>query len=106
MAVLNGNDSDNTLTLSTGIDTVQASGGEDKIIAASYLTSADKIDGGIGYDTLSLAGNYLGLVFNATTLKNVEYVHVASGFDYNITTHDATVAAGEWLHIDVMGGNA
>jgi len=83
-----------------GNDTINGGGGNDKIAMANFLTAADKIDGGSGTDTVTLNGDYsAGVTFNATTMTNVEFLVLAAGNSYNLTTNDATVALGETLTI-------
>ena len=74
------------------------------------MTAADSIDGGDGFDTLSLNGNYSGtraLTLGATTIQNVEGLTLGAGFNYSITTNDGNVAAGQTLYVDgsAVGGN-
>jgi Ca2+-binding RTX toxin-like protein len=60
------------------------------------------LDGGAGKDTLRLGGDYDGanaVAFGATTLLGVEVVALAAGHSYDLTTHDATVAAGQVLRV-------
>jgi VCBS repeat-containing protein len=83
-----------------GTDTVHGGGGNDVFNLDGQLTAADSIDGGTGVDTLSLFGEYDNLVLGATTITNVEIIRLAPGTNYNITTNDATVAAGQTLKID------
>src|SRR6185369_10676748 len=72
-----------------------ARGGADTIVMGANLTAADQIDGSAGSDKVTLAGNYsAGLIFSATTMVNVETLTLGAGFAYNLTTDDATVAAG------------
>lgn len=70
---------------------------------ANFDAATDLIDGGTGSDTLSLNGNYAGLVFSATTMVNVEKITLTAGHNYNITTDDATVAAGQTLTVSAAG---
>jgi Ca2+-binding RTX toxin-like protein len=81
-----------------GNDIVTAAAGNDTIFAGAAFTASDRIDGGsavddnVEFDTLVLDGNYAaGLVFNATTLTNVESLLLAPGNSYNLTFNDATV---------------
>jgi len=84
-----------------GNDYVGGDDGADTINLASYLTSADRIDGGAGADTVLLAGNYgPGVTFTATTMVNVEVLKPGAGFNYKLILNDATVAAGKTLKVD------
>jgi Ca2+-binding RTX toxin-like protein len=89
-----------------GNDTVTAGSGTDTILAGAAFNAADRIDGGTEVDdtnetdTLVLDGNYAaGVVFAATTLVNVEEIHLTAGNSYNLTTSNATVV-GASLSID------
>jgi Ca2+-binding RTX toxin-like protein len=84
-----------------GDDTVHGGGGNDSFALGGALTATDAIDGGSGIDTLSLNGDYsAGLVLGAATITNIETLQLVSGHDYNITTDDGTLAAGQTLTID------
>ena len=84
-----------------GNDTVHSGGGGDTIYMGGAMTSADVIDGGTGSDTVVLHGFYnAGLVFGAATMTNVETLLLTTGGAYNLTTDDATVAAGKTLTVD------
>src|SRR5262249_51151320 len=64
-------------------------------------TANDKIDGGTGNDTVVLDGDYSGgLVFGAATMLSVETLQLSGGHSYNLTTSDATVAAGATLKVN------
>jgi hypothetical protein len=113
--VLNtGDDEDNINFSQGGSDIVNAGGNADIIIGGAAFDASDQIDGGgpdswYG-DTLVLAGDYsAGIVFNSTTLRNVEQIEFNQGSaaglhdgNYNLTTHDDTVGAGRTLIIDAM----
>lgn len=94
-----GND---TLNLSLGgNDAASGGSGNDTCILGAALTAADRIDGGSGTDTVELNGDYSGgLVLGATTIVNVEKIDLAAGHSYDLTTNDATVAAGKTLTLD------
>ncbi len=68
------------------------------------FTAADSIDGGAGStDAVNLSGDYTGanaVVFGAATMTNVEFLEVVAGNSYDLTTDDATVAAGQTLTVD------
>jgi Ca2+-binding RTX toxin-like protein len=97
--VIKGGAGADVITTGAGNDTVSGNAGNDSFILAANFTAADKIDGGADADTLSLSGNYAaGIVFNATTLTNVETITVADGNSYKFTLDDATNATT--LHID------
>jgi Ca2+-binding RTX toxin-like protein len=84
-----------------GNDTVNGGTGNDTFNLGAALTASDKIGGGAGTDTLNLNGNYsAGVTFGSTTLVNVETVKLAAGYNYKLTTNNATVASGQTLTIN------
>lgn len=86
-----------------GNDVVNGGAGNDIInfFTPGGFTAADQIDGSTDNDTLNLMGDYAaGVTFNATTLVNVEKIVLFAGFSYSLTTHNATVAAGQLLTVD------
>jgi Ca2+-binding RTX toxin-like protein len=90
-----------------GNDTVSGFAGKDVFNFAGTLTAADTIDGGGGQDTVQIKGDYAaGLTFAAATMVNVETLTLGVGFNYTLTTDDATVAAGAVLTINAstLGG--
>lgn len=98
---LNGGDGADIIRPGYGNDTVNGGNGNDFINFAAAFTSADHVDGGAGTDTLYLAGNYApGVTLAANTITNIEQVTLAAGFNYNLTTNDANVVAGQTLTID------
>ncbi len=61
----------------------------------------DRIDGGAGTDTLSLAGDYsAGITFEAGSITNVERILLSGGNSYKFTVADANVAAGQTLIVN------
>jgi len=88
-----------------GADIVDGGGGNDVVDFGAALTASDQIDGGTGSDTVRIDGYYMGgtaLVFSATTMVNVERLILGNtdpSFCYDITTNDATVAAGATLAV-------
>jgi len=90
-----------TFDLSKGTDTVAGGGGNDIFLLGANLNSAQSIDGGAGNDTVQLDGDYsAGLVFTPTMMVNVETLQLIAGHSYNLTTDDASVAAGQTLTVD------
>jgi len=82
--------------------TAQGLGGDDRFVFQDAFSIAFHLDGGAGKDTLRLGGDYDGanaVAFGATTLLGVEVVALAAGHSYDLTTHDATVAAGQVLRV-------
>ena len=105
-----GGAQDDTFDLSLGgTDTVYGGGGDDYVRMGAFLDSGDRIDGGAEtslQDSVYLAGDYsAGVVFSPTTMTNVEKIWFGSGYSYNLTTDDATVAAGRTLSLraDTLG---
>jgi hypothetical protein len=99
-----GND---TIVLAGGGDDVAAGGaGDDLIYYGAAFTNADSNDGGEGTDRVGLAGDY-ALTFDADDLVNIErlelYGSAAVGGtgtnEFNLTTVDANVAAGQTLFV-------
>jgi VCBS repeat-containing protein len=91
---------------SGGTDSFSGDAGDDLIYMGGNLTAADQIDGGTGNDVVYLNGDYSGgVVFGATTMVNVEHLALAAGHVYNLTTDNATVAAGQTLtvHAGALG---
>ena len=120
---LRGDSGDNTITGTAagdiinlsqgGNDTASGLGGNDGFYFGAALTAADNVDGGAGTnDQVGLQGNYAGLTLGANNLVNVEQLVLLSGtdtrfgdpgtnlYDYNLTTVDANVAAGQLLTIN------
>jgi len=84
-----------------GNDTAQGLGGNDVFIMGDSLNAADNIDGGTGFNTVRLFGDYSsGLTLGATTLVNIQNIQLTAGYSYDITTNNATVASGQTLNID------
>ena len=91
-----------------GDDSASGQAGNDLINFGAEFTPADSVDGGAGFDLLSLRGDYATtpLVLGATSLVNVEMIVALDGFDYDITSNDGNVAAGETLEVDGSNLNA
>ncbi len=102
---INGTSSDDFFNMNDGgNDTVNGLAGNDIFTFAGTLTSADKVNGGTGYDVVLLNGNYTaGVTFSSTTLLGVEEIDVSNGNNYKLTTNDATVASGQTLVIGASG---
>ena len=100
--VLTGGAGADTFYMSrTGKDVVTANDGNDTIIALAYLKATNSIDGGAGTDTVKLGGDYsAGLTFGPATMVNVERLSLGAGYNYNLTTDNATVAAKAVLSVD------
>ncbi len=100
--VATGNAADNTFYAGSGATvTLNGLDGNDTFFMNGNLNATDQIDGGAGFDRVTLTGDYsAGLVFGASTLINVEALSVRVGFNYKLTTNDATVAAGQNLLVN------
>jgi Ca2+-binding RTX toxin-like protein len=97
-----------------GDDTVDAGAGDDVLFFGGALTAADDLDGGDGTDTLVLQGNYPALALGAGSLAGIEGISLQSGsitrwgqsgtnsYDYNLTMHNANVAAGQQLRVNAQ----
>ncbi len=90
-----------TFVLTTGIDDIQGTDGDDLIIAqsatsAGTLTSLDRIDGGEGYDTLEVtyAGGGIGNVAEASILSVEELALRTTGAISSTRTETKLVEAG------------
>ncbi|HEX8586035.1 MAG TPA: M10 family metallopeptidase C-terminal domain-containing protein [Allosphingosinicella sp.] len=87
-----------------GNDLVSGGGGDDFLYWGAAFSSADKADGGAGFDTVGLLGNY-ALAFDADDLVSIEKLAVYSSGNaaapnsYSLTMHDANVAAGQKLMV-------
>jgi Ca2+-binding RTX toxin-like protein len=101
-----------------GNDTVKGKGGNDTFNFGGVFNANDKIDGGLdsgvgaidSRDKVTLDGSYAaGIVFNATTMVGIEAIEMAASHNYNLTTHDNTVAANALMLVDaalLTGSNA
>jgi RTX calcium-binding nonapeptide repeat (4 copies) len=98
-----GANKDIFILTSGGIDFANGRDGDDLFQMGATFTAAEQINGGSGNDTVQLAGDYTGthaVVFNSTSMTNVETLQLAAGNSYNLTTNDATVATGTTMTID------
>jgi Ca2+-binding RTX toxin-like protein len=113
---IGANTADNVITMGAGNDlvvaeqggndTVAAGAGNDFVYYGGAWSAADKTDGGAGSDTVGLLGNYT-VTLAADTLVDVERLALYTGLSspggsashYNLTTVDATVAAGAVLRV-------
>jgi Ca2+-binding RTX toxin-like protein len=84
-----------------GNDTASGLAGNDLFKFGATFTAKDRINGGSGQDTLSLAGDYSkGVTFAAATVVGVETIDLGARGNYNLTTNDATVAKNKTLTVD------
>jgi Bacterial cadherin-like domain/RTX calcium-binding nonapeptide repeat (4 copies) len=94
-----------------GNDTAYGLGADDIFYFGAAFTRRDKVDGGDGRDVVILQGNYT-LTLSSTNLVGVESLSLQSGastryggngessYDYDITTDDANLAAGQQLIVN------
>lgn len=93
-----GND---TFIANADADHLVGGGGNDFFNLGATFTAADSIDGGTGGNTLSLNGDYTGVVtFTDTTMVNIQKIILGAGHNYDLATADANVAAGAVLTVD------
>jgi Ca2+-binding RTX toxin-like protein len=87
-----------------GLDRVEGNGGNDQINFWDDLTSADRAQGGAGFDLLYLTGDYSGgLALGSKTVRGIDEIDLAlfgGGDSYWISFHEATVAAGNVMAVD------
>jgi Ca2+-binding RTX toxin-like protein len=114
MALIDGTSSDDTLTGTSGDDTLNLGAGGDDLVAGkkggdlfdfdAAFTAADRADGGDGFDTLALNGDYhRKVVFAADSMVNCEQLFLQGGHSYNIVLDDANLAAGKSLNVRADG---
>ena len=85
----------------TGNDIISGYSGNDQFMMAANFTSTDSINGGAGYNTVYLNGDYSsGLTLNDDSLINIRDLSLRGNHNYNITTTDDAVAAGKTLLVD------
>lgn len=115
-----GTTSADTFTLDQGgDDTAQGGRGADLFLLGGSLTADDRLDaGGSDLDTLLLAGDYsAGLVVDADTLTNFEYLILGEGHSYDLSgfTRDSVgrsfsvdaraLGKGDTARVDTSGVN-
>jgi Ca2+-binding RTX toxin-like protein len=89
------------LRIRGGEDTAIGNGGDDVFVFDGGFDSGDRIDGGEGFDTVVLAGNYfLNVAFDPNTIQNVEKLLLTGAFYYNLTFDDGTIASGASMLVD------
>jgi Ca2+-binding RTX toxin-like protein len=94
-----------------GDDTAFGGDGNDVFYFGGALRSADRVDGGAGRDSIVLQET-LTVVLSNTSLVNIESISLQSGsnpkfgdttnafYDFNVTTADGNVAAGQQLIVN------
>jgi Ca2+-binding RTX toxin-like protein len=98
---LGGAQSDTFYIAVPGTDDVSGGGGNDLVSAGSGLDNGDRLDGGLGTDTLDLHGDYsAGLTFAPDLIHNIERLNLDSGFSYYLTLDPANIDAKKTLRVD------
>jgi Ca2+-binding RTX toxin-like protein len=122
---INGDSGNNTLTGTPqsdifllqqgGNDNVTGLASRDAFYFGSAFTTADSVDGGGNADIVILQGNYTTSLAGITNLGNLGSISLFSGsvtaygdtannfYDYNLTSVDSNVAAGQILKINGAG---
>src|ERR1043166_1979335 len=102
--VLTGGANADFFNLSSGGDDIaNGGGGDDRFVFLDAFTASDKVDGGLGADTLRLEGDYTGgnaVVFADDTMANVETLSLATGHSYDLTLADGNVLKGQTLLVN------
>ncbi len=68
-----------------GLTEITGGSKSDVLNMGANLQASDRLNGNGSSDTLNLAGNYT-LVMEHATLTSIETMHLAGGFDYDLTT--------------------
>jgi Ca2+-binding RTX toxin-like protein len=110
---LSGGEGADVLRSGTGSDLVYGGEGNDVLYFGSALGPGDVADGGTGRDALVLQGNVTA-VLTDTNLAGIESISIQSGanatfgdtannfYDYDVTTADGNVAAGQQLIVNAQ----
>lgn len=88
-----GSNIDTFRMFSGGNDTIRGGVGDDVVQFGAGFGVGDSIDGGDGYDRVSVNGD-LTMTLSATVLRNVEAFNLGSGHSYDLTLAADLVAAG------------
>ncbi|MGH6870988.1 MAG: bluetail domain-containing putative surface protein [Rhizomicrobium sp.] len=83
--------------------TLMGGGGNDQFIFGGNFDGTSDINGGGGFNLVSLDGNYSdGLTFGATSLQNIQELKLmhGSGNSYDLTLDAANTTAGETFRLD------
>jgi Ca2+-binding RTX toxin-like protein len=109
--VVTGDANDLVIALTGGQDVIETGAGNDAVLIGTSFHYLTHIDFGAGADQLVLQGSLAGS-FGGVSIKNFESVAILSGLDtrygatntqlahYDLTTVDATVAAGTTMIFD------
>ena len=77
---LNGGSGNDTLTSSTGADSINGNGGDDRLVFGANFTAADSVDGGTGTNTLSATVVAINAADAAalTTVDNIQILEATT----------------------------
>jgi len=81
------------VVLGAAASNIATGAGDDTFDAGGFLDASDHLDGGAGYDTVLLDGDYSGVTLGSGTLAGFEQLTLAGGHAYGFTD-DGTLAAG------------
>jgi hypothetical protein len=89
------------VVMGDGTNVVSTGSGADNVLCGAYdFTTADKVNGGGGHDTLTLDGDFsAGVTLHATTLVAFESVIADAGYNYKLVMNDGNVASGATLAV-------
>ena len=80
-----------------GHDAVRGLGGDDMVIFGAALESRDRVNGGMGLDSVELGGDYV-ITLSGVMLKSIEYLYLGAG-RYDLTLTADLIGAGESLTV-------
>jgi Ca2+-binding RTX toxin-like protein len=84
-----------------GDDHARGGAGVDTFSMEASMTSADRLEGGLGSDTVYIDGDYsAGLTILAATLSDIETLYLFPGFDYDITIADGANQAASGMSVN------
>ncbi len=101
-----------------GDDFASGGAGDDTFVLGAALNASDRLDGGSGFNTLSLDGDYsAGIVLGSPTVTHIQRVQLASGHSYSLSDtflsdsghlqiQGGSLGAGDALFFDGSAGDA
>jgi Ca2+-binding RTX toxin-like protein len=111
---LSGGGGNDRLDAGSGDDILSGGDGDDVLFYGAFLDRQDLNTGGAGTDTVVLQGHYPALLLGASSFSGIEGVSLQSGtiarwgqsgtnsYDYDLTTDQANVAAGQQLRVNAQ----